>query len=211
MKIIDIQRDIEESLANLTGEPLPPSLQGLRHLPVVDHAPEVTIRYRGSRRIRSDADASYFDPGSCELVISFSPTIAHDLPDAGLAGSEAAADDVNLQQAALQLVTVLEETERQRPFVALKWFRDKVLPQTDHGWVEDARFRSSVLRHATDQRLVLTGQVPNPNQPLHPVTTVRVNRRHPRLQTHAPASLARFAPIRIRGGAIADTVLDDRR
>ncbi len=211
MKILDIQRDLEESLASLRGVSLPPSLQGLRHLPVVDHAPEVTIRYRGSRRIRGDADASYFNPGSCELVISFSPSVAHDPRDAGLGESEGPMEAVDLEQAALQLVAALSETERQRPFVALKWFRDKVLPQSGHGWAEEGRVRNSVLRHATDQRLVLTGQVPNPHQPLHPVTTVRVNRRHPRLQGPPPASRTAFAPVRIRGGAISDTVLDDRR
>ena len=211
MKIMDIQRDIEESLASLRGVSLPPPLQGLRHLPVVDHAPEVSIRYKGSRRIRGDADASYFNPGSCELVISFSPTVAHDRPDPRPAESEGSADTIDFEQAALQLVTALTETERQRPFVALKWFRDKVLPQSGHGWADEARVRSAVLRHATDQRLVLTGQAPNPNRPLHPVTTVRVNRRHPRLQVQAPASPTAFAPVRIRGGAISDTVLDDRR
>lgn len=211
MKIADIQRDIEESLASLSSVSLPPSLQGLRHLPVLDHTPEVTIRYRGHRRIRGDADASYFDPGSCELVIGFSPTAAHDRTDTELPESESSGDAVDLEQATLQLVAALTETERQRPFVALKWFRDRVLPQSGQGWADDPRVRSVVLRHATDQRLVLTGQAPNPNQPLHPVTTVRVNRRHPRLQAGPPPSSAAFAPVRIRGGAISETVLDDRR
>ena len=211
MKIMEIQRDIEESLASLRGVSLPPSLQGLRHLPVVDHAPEVSIRYKGSRRIRGDADASYFDPGSCELVISFSPTVAHDRSDTGFGELEGSVDAFDTEQAALQLVAALTETERRRPFVALKWFRDKVLPQSGHGWAEEAHVRGAVLRHATDQRLVLTGQVPNPNQPLYPVTTVRVNRRHPRLQARTPAPPAAFTPVRIRGGAVSDTVLGDRR
>lgn len=39
--------------------------------------------------------------------------------------------------------------------------------------------RGSVLHCATNQSVVLTSQVPDPLRPHHPVTTIRVNRRHP--------------------------------
>ena len=193
MKISDIQNDIEESLANLRGVSLPPSLQGLRHLPVVDHSPEVSIRYRESRKIRGDADSSYFNPGNCELVISFSPNLPHDQPDAMLADSER--DAVDSEPAALQLVEVLTETERQRPFVALKWFRDKVLPQSGRGWADEAHVRGAVLRHATDQRLVLTGHVPNPES-----TPASRNHRACQSAASSPAGTVPLANHRIRAG-----------
>ncbi|MCY4586507.1 MAG: hypothetical protein OXB98_10770 [Bryobacterales bacterium] len=63
MKILDIQRDLEESLTGLSTSTLPPTLEGLRHLPVYDRNPQVSIRNLDKgREVREDADASYFDP-----------------------------------------------------------------------------------------------------------------------------------------------------
>ena len=74
MKIAHIQRDIEESLANLATATLPAALEGLRHLPVADRNPQVSIRnLNGGRKVRDDAAASYFDPERCEVVIRFFP------------------------------------------------------------------------------------------------------------------------------------------
>ncbi len=95
--------------------------------------------------------------------------------------------------------------------MSLKWFRDQYLPSRGREWSSDPRDNGVLLRHATGQRLILTSQVPNPNNPLHPVTAIRVNRRHPRFQTDTAKRGVAFAPIPIRGGTIADTVLGDRR
>ena len=110
-----------------------------------------------------------------------------------------------------QLLDELGKVEGMRPFVGMKWFRDQFLPTCGHGWARDPRTSGLLLRQATDQRLILTSQVPNPNQPLRPVTAIRINRGHPRFQPDATQRGARFKPIRIRGGAISDTVLGDRR
>ena len=68
MNILNVERDLEESLANLATTALPVALEGLRHLPVGDRNPQVSIRYQhNSRKVRADADASYFDPESCEV------------------------------------------------------------------------------------------------------------------------------------------------
>ena len=75
MQIGDLQLDIEQSLANLKTSTLPPALEGLRHLPLGGHEPRVSIRGRdGGRKVRRDADASYFDPENCEVVIQFVPS-----------------------------------------------------------------------------------------------------------------------------------------
>ena len=72
MKIYDIQRDIEESLTSVATSTLPSALAGLRHLPLSDRNPQVSIRYlEKGRKVREDADGSYFDPDSCEVVIRF--------------------------------------------------------------------------------------------------------------------------------------------
>ena len=51
MKIRDLQRDIEESLASVPTSTLPNELSGLRHLPVNDRNPQVSIRNVVSKRI----------------------------------------------------------------------------------------------------------------------------------------------------------------
>ena len=222
MQIQDVTLEIEQSLANLKSlkmSALPPALRGLRQLPLGDYEPRVSIRYwngKQHRKIRKDADASYFVPDYCEVVISFVPSEdPHDedgpgngsLPD-GDDGKDGAFD----REAAMdQLLEALAEVEGTRRFVALRWFRDQCLPERGYGWARDARNSGALLRRATEQRLILTSQVPNPNNPLHPVTAIRVNRRHPRFGTESPPRRTAFERVRIRGGAIADTVLGDRR
>lgn len=216
MKIEDIERDIEESLANLSTLTVPLGLEGLRHLPVADRNPQVSIRnVTRKRKVRGDADASYFDPDSCEVVIGF---VSIDAPTEEFSQLESAADhsdeppgEFDFEQATTQLIDQLNAAELKRPFVGLKWFRDQFLPQCGHSWARDPRTSGSLLRHATEQRLILTSQIANPNQPLRPVTAIRVNRRHPRFQSDSPGFNARFEPVRIRGGSIADTILSDRR
>lgn len=216
MKILDIQHDLEESLAGLATSTLPPVLEGLRHLPVSDRHPQVSIRNLDKgRKVREDADASYFDPDRCEVVIRFvaveSALEPEDWRESSTHSPEEKADVFDFETATGQLLDALQEAEGKRPFVGLKWFRDQFLPASGHAWAGDPRTSGSLLRHATDQRLVLTSRTPNPNQPQHPVTAIRVNRRHPRFQSGVPGGRAGFTPVRIRGGALSDTVLGDRR
>lgn len=216
MKILDIQRDLEDSLASLAASTLPPALEGLRHLPVSDRHPQVSIRNLDKgRKVREDADAGYFDPDRCEVVIRFVAVESSPEPEDWLESStlrpDGKADVFDFETATGQLLDALQEAEGKRPFVGLKWFRDQFLPASGHAWANDPRTSGALLRHATDQRLILTSRIPNPNQPHHPVTAIRVNRRHPRFQSGVPGGRAGFTPVRIRGGSISDTVLGDRR
>ena len=214
MKIKDIQKGIEDSLANLSTSDLPPALKGLRYLPTSDYNSQVSIRQRNhGRKVREDADASYFDPNECEVVIAFDSleTSDDEGPEAAIDQLLETSDDEGPEAAIDQLVDELKKVEGQRPFVGLKWFRDQVLPKCDHDWASDPVRRGSLLRHATNERIILTSQVHNPDQVQHPVTAIRVNRRHPRFQPEDSNRGAGFTPIRIRGGSISDTILGDRR
>ena len=220
VQVRDVQKKIEDSLAKLSIVPLPDELEGLRHLPLDTHKAKVGIRSVGpngkvGRKVREDASASYFDPDTCEVAIRFVPL---DESESGPsrwedtisnAGEETHAFDS--ERALDQLIDELRTAERMQPFVGIEWFREQVLPKCDYAWVRYSSDRASVLRRATDENLVLTSQVPNPKEPMHPVTAIRINRNHPRFRTDKTSFRASFKPIRIRGGAISHTVVSDRR
>ena len=81
MKIRDMQRHIEESLGSLHETLLPPQIGGLRLLPGDGFRPKVRMYYADStgssarREVNESADISTFDPGSCEIVITFEPAL----------------------------------------------------------------------------------------------------------------------------------------
>ena len=77
MKIRDMQRHIEESLGSLHETVLPPQIGGLRLLPGNGFRPKVSMynaKASGGnerQRVHENADASTFDPSTCEIVITF--------------------------------------------------------------------------------------------------------------------------------------------
>lgn len=214
MKIEHVQHAIAESLANLPTSSLPEQLKGLRHLPLTDHTPQVTICSPGGRRIRWDADASYFG-AHCTVQIEFVPTDTVHEEHAGsevpslTSGRRPAERDSGVSTDAV--IEALRRAEPSRPFVGLTWFRDRVLPASGADWAQNPETVRRLLRSAIEQHLILTSQVPNPNQPDRPVTAIRVNRTHPRFRSDAPERHHRFRPVRIQGGSISETVLGDRR
>ena len=219
LRIRDLQRQIEESLSSLPDLALPSELEGLRHLPMFGYKPRVTVYYaaesgRKRRKVRETASASYFDGGNCELTINFEPVEEpqdHGIrrEPVGTAGETVGGSD---QETAMdQLLEELARAEARRPFVGLTWFRDRFLvAECGHEWAGNSETVRSLLDRAIKQQLIRTSRVPNPNSPLHPTTAIRLNRSHPRFRTDATAQMSRFNPVRIRGGSISDTVLDDR-
>lgn len=214
MKIEHVQHAIAESLANLPTSNLPEPLQGLRHLPLTDHTPRVTLCKPGGRRIRWDADASYFD-SHCTVRIEFVPAESaheeHEESETPSTNSDRRPAEPNSGASTDAVVEALRRAEPLRPFVGLTWFRDRVLPASGAEWARNPETVRRLLRSAIEQHLVLTSQVPNPNQPDRPVTAIRVNRTHPRFGSDPPERHGRFRPIRIHGGSISETVLGDRR
>jgi hypothetical protein len=115
-----------------------------------------------------------------------------------------------------ELVRALDRAET-RPglqFVALKWFRDIVLPGEGLAWTQSVSDRQQVLKEAIDRRLLLTSKVPNPKAPQFPVTAIRLNRMLPDVQVilaQAQPAADDFDPVAIPGENLSATVLRERR
>jgi hypothetical protein len=184
-----------------------------RHPKFAGYRPHVQLRAKRGRKIRCDSSADNWSPASFEVVIDFEPAVEsasspaskHDAPG----NSSEVADSV------ADLIRSLHQAEF-RPgydFVALKWFRDSVLPAIRPEWT-DAEKRSVALRDAIEHRLILVSKVPNPKAPMFPVTSIRLNRSHSEVQAvlgKAQTTEAAFQPVAIRGEALSATVLRERR
>ena len=183
--------------------------------------------YENDRKKRRDASRSSWRPGSGEIRIKFGGPVttlkpqtsaepSQRSPDLSTPGSRSSRDDGTDMGRLTDLIKSLESAE-QRPgfeFVALKWFRDLYLPAEGHEWAVSSSARDESLRQAIKHGILLTSKVPNPKAPAFPVTAIRLNRQHPvvRLVVGEPAIAASgFQPVSIRGEALSDTVLQERR
>lgn len=220
-KLKDLQLEIENSLnAVRQMRDLPPQLEGLRYLAPSEKDARVIFRYLDGRKVREDASSGYLSTG-VEAVIQYDDRDEADRPDARdaqAAESIGERETVSAQDSETQLnqlLEALEAAERGLPFVSLKHFRDTILLGQGFEWATDFGRRAELLRSATEQSLVLTSQVPNPNNPLHPVTAIRINRSHPRFRSTrkvAPTpSRSRFRPAPMKGRPLSATVMEDRR
>ncbi len=213
--IADVQAELEAALAQLSGVPLPPGLEGLKVLVPNGMTASVSLRHAESdRQIRRTADASSWNPESCKAVIQFCP--AERTTD----GSEGRSPTARLGQttdAFADLVKTLDQAERDPrfpEFVGIKSFRDRYLDKCGSAWAFDRDRRHDVLVRAIEQGLVLRNSVPNPKSPSFPTTSIRVNREHPevkRILGMSAANRSPFAPVAIPGGDLSSTVLSERR
>lgn len=221
MTVKEVSQQIEGGLERLRQiDRLPAGLEALRYLVPAAARPRVYFRYvdskQSGRKVREDASADYIDQ-RCEAVIRY------EAEDEALANLEEPLDQrpmVNIAHSSEghsrhldDLLRALDEAERTRDFVGLTWFRDQFLPSQGLDWAEDRRLCGQLIHVATDQALVLTGQVPNPRDALRPVTSIRTNRSHPRFRQAASRQRGRphFRPVRISGKALSATVREDRR
>ena len=121
-------------------------------------------------------------------------------------GHDKSVSDEELQQ----IVEQLKAAERDLPFVGLDWFRNEFLPQCDHPWAKDPKKIDSLLWQAFERFLVLTWPVPDPAERLRSITTIMVNRKFHQASSDTERQPPKFKPIRIKGGLISDTVIEDR-
>jgi hypothetical protein len=208
----EVQAEFEAVLARIPEMQLPQGMEPLRtFVPPRGMTVRVSLRNRESgRRIKRTADASRWNPATCEVVI------AYELDEDSDENANSPADSVN-EEPVVGLIKALDSAERDarfREFVGLKSFRDKYLVEKGYAWVLDPKTRHAVLSGAIDQGLVLRNSVPNPKEPSFPTTSVRINREHPDVKRILAASAverATFRPISMPGAALSSTVLAERR
>ena len=170
------------------------------------------------RKKRSTAADSCWNFSSGEIVLFYEsaeqalpklsavepPTLAQ----APAAREDAAmiAESASAETELRQCCEALSEAEKAgKQFIALKWFRDLALAGHSYHWAKSADGRQRVLTQAIDSGAILIKRIPNPRSPMHPTTTVTLNR-----ESSAVKLPSRFNPIIIGGEPGSITLLRDR-
>jgi len=197
--IADVQADWENLVLPVT----PPGM-----------AARVSIRnVKDNRKVRWDADASRFNPASCEVVISFERVERQG--DSSSLPAPAAHSAANGPLAdLLRALDAAERDQRFREFIGIKTFRDRYLVARGFAWASDPASRHAVLSKATNEGIVLRSSVPNPRDPSFPTTSIRVNREHPeakRILAESAAERSPFRPIVLPGAELSASILAERR
>lgn len=197
VKTIDeVQREYASAVSSLT----PPG-----------YVPIVALLDHKGRKKRRDASAQNWSPSSGSVSIRFaevSSVTAEAIPE-----KEPRSSPV-LGELSPQLVTAvraLDAAERKSAFVALKWFRDHVLPAADAAWKSPAAGQE-VIKDAIERGFFLTSKVPNPKAPAYPTTAIRLNRHRPEIQHILGSQPSKgFRPVQIGGEPLSETIIRDRR
>lgn len=232
--ISDIEQTVANGLEALRDAPLNDKITAaLKFLTPPGYRPIAQFEEDG-RKKRSTAAASNWNPETGEIVIYFERTKPEITPAQPLSPSSEARSGatsggaIPLERAERftiadtsveeirevtplqiqQCCEALAEAEKAgKAFISLKWFRDTALMAPGYPWADSLAFRQAVLAKTIDVGAIVTSSIPNPKAPLHPTTTIKLNRESSYAQSVAP----RYQPIRARGGASAsEIVLRDR-
>ena len=109
-----------------------------------------------------------------------------------------------------QLIAELDKAEMRYHYVPLAEFRDHILPKSGYAWAKDTTKAKSLLKDAIDSDLILTSRMLLSHNIPEPTTTICLNRSGTRIRSKGDSRGSSFKPIRIRGGPISDTVIEDR-
>jgi hypothetical protein len=227
--ISDIEESVQKGLEALRGAPLNDQItEALKFLVPAGYRPYAQLEEDG-RKKRSTAAASNWNPATGEIVIYFEPlqpaisqsadVHRNQTESEGSFGrftTSSAMEQLGTEPMASEPVEVLPsqieeccsalaEAERSGlPFIALKRFRDNLLMSKGYSWALSLAQRQAVLTKAIESGAILTSSIPNPKAPLHPTTTVKLNRE----SEYARAPTPRFQPIKLRGeGPTASEIL----
>jgi hypothetical protein len=228
--IAEVEQSVQGALEALPlilrSSPISPLTQqiteAIKILAPAGYHPVVELQKNGRKKRRTASAEKNWSPETGEILISFSkdesayqqgfgadvrqpqkpatPTRENEI------SAQSKSDGPSLPAEIQELCRTLEDVERQgRAFVALKWFRDDVLPATGYAWALHAEQRQKVLASAIEKGLVVTSRVPNPRSPF-PTTAIRLNRSP--VPAQSPGQ--RYAPVRIQGEPLSRTILRDR-
>lgn len=208
---------LEPELAQKLVTPLRNILNELRFAIPGQYKLRVSLLDSNGRKKRSSASAENWSPASGRIEIRFEPGLEEQKVVAPEVqhGADRKSDSESLEARLLRALDRAESTPGWN-FVALKKFRDEILPSepfapgafqpTDVHWQE-------VIRSAIEKRLILTAKVQNPKAPQFPVTSIRLNRLLPEVQEVLGLSKKDldFHPIHIKGEPLSTTILRERR
>jgi hypothetical protein len=222
--ILQVEESIQNALESLRSARLTQQLSAvLQFLAPEGYHPVVELQEDG-RKKRRTASADNWTPETGEILISFSkesresdgerPPALESVSLPIRSRGVIAVQPMHSSQHSTppsdtpekELCNALEEVERQgRAFVALKWFRDEVLPSKGFPWTVNPEERQAVLARAVDSGMIMTSRVPNPRSPF-PTTTIRLNRS----RIASSGVERRYSPVRIQGEPLSTTILRDR-
>jgi hypothetical protein len=210
LTIEEIESRLEEDLSKLRSAEFKSIAAMRERLVPPGYRVHVQLLDKKGRKKRKDASADSWSPESGEIRISFEPEPESQHATAPAIEAPPAADPVS------DLLRCLDRSESKPgyDFVALKWFRDTVLPSAGFEWAASESSRQTVLREAIERRLILTSKVPNPKSPQFPATAIRLNRLLPDVREILGVEKAPdfgFDPVEIRGETLSATVLRERR
>jgi len=182
------------SLPQLAGlGALPPALQALSWLvPPGSRATVSLCRADNGRQIRSDASSNQWNALTGEALVTYQQQHereerprAPSTPYDGPARAPQVRPLPNEAELEKTLIRVLDKAERDPAlnFVAFKFLRDRLLPQTGEPWTASPERCQSLITNAIAREMIFTDKVPNPRQPQFPVTSVKLNRENEAVKT----------------------------
>lgn len=206
-KIEDFERQLERGFASLQSANAEAARRDLAPLCPPGYRLRVELRDAKGRKKRRNASIENWSPldGEIRLILE---------PDSGVTDPPPDTEFVPRPADMEELVRTLNRVET-RPglsFVALKWFRDKVLPSQVPAWAGSLEIRDAVLQRAIETGIVLTRKVPNPLRPAVPTTAISLNQSHPLVENIGVdrKGFMRFSPLDLPGRPLSEIVLEDR-
>jgi hypothetical protein len=224
---------VESSIAEELDQPLKAALKRHGYLIHESFRLRLSLLNSDGRKKRSNAVAQAWAPEKSEPAqfwleplaagqAAHAPEVAPRTETASAAGNTRPEDlrgstgeSSAVHPAEAELIRALDRAESTPgwSFVSLKKFRDEILPVENIPYLRSDMERQNAIRYAIDKRLILRKPVPNPKSPQFPVTSIRLNRLMPEVQTILGQSGKNldFHPIHIKGEPLSAIILRERR
>lgn len=202
--ISELESELQKSLSALREleerGALPRELKALLVLAPPDGASvHVSLRQRDTgRQLRTSGPFQSWAPRACGAWVVYE--VAQGL--GGLGGPQPRTIEGS-GNPLLDFISALDHVEKDPHlhFVSLKWFRDTYLPKRGYDWANDPDLPRQMVHEAAEAEMILTSKVPNPKTPEFPVTTIQLNRSHPKVQRMLESLAPKPAPTPIAPAA----------